>query len=431
MHGKALRIGQRGMVASGSRTLPLMSCARTALGAAALALASGLHAGDLFLPAGATGAPGAPAAKSAAGDNAWKRHVRIARHELDAARDRAEGPGEGRLLLNVRDGVRLDVAVERTAPTKWGYSLSGRVAGGGYVTLVAHDEVVAGTIWTPDASYELMPAGGGVHALRDVTNEPPIECGGILQPELDSSDDAAHGVDAGDVSVVDILVVYTPAAEEEVARERSLTPADARLWIAAFNDLGIAIANDAFERGGAFVSLNLVGFEKVEYESPTRGEGSGVLGSDEVKALRDSLGADLVHATVGCCYGAAIGGGRSYLTAGSSVVFIAHEIGHSFSIGHERSEALGSWAPYQHGFTSGSCEITIMSYGTDCFRYVRASPPAFASPWRYDRGSGRAMGVSRFSKDRGSRGPADAILTLNRNRHRVANYRPSRNGGGG
>ena len=422
--------------------------------------ASCAHADALFLPVAAQDRPAVPAAgfgldgnaRRPASGGAWERRVRVARHELAAAREDIENAGAGRLLLNVKDGVRLNVVVERTAPTKWGYSLSGRVAGGnvGFVTLVVHDDAVAGSFWTPSGSWELLPVGGGVHALRDVSKLPPMECGGMLQPKLDASDGGASGLDDG--SVVDILIVYTPAAEERVRTGgRALgkpvgwtdSPAAARSWIKAFNDLGVALANDAFERSGALVSLKLVGFEKVDYGAPDgagqcvddgecQSEGHLVLASEEVDTLRDRLGADLVHATVGCCFGAAGTDGFSYLTAGSDAIFVAHEVGHNFGIGHERHEFTGGTETlgYVHGFTTEGCERTIMSYGTDCAGRGSAVArwPFYASPWRYAHGSGRPLGVGRFSKERGARGPADAVLTLNRNRHRVANLRPSRNG---
>ena len=429
---------------------PLRCYVHAALAVSVLFLTSGIHAAGLFLPV-APAADVALAPKSASfrwttadGSAAWERRVRIARHELTTARDDVEFAGEGRLLLNVKDDVRLDVVVERTAPTQWGYSLSGRVAGGGmgFVTLVTHKDVVAGSIWTPSTSYELLPVGGGIHSLRDVTKLPPVECEGMLQSELEATDDAAQGVDEGSMAVVDILVVYTPAAEEKV---RSWTDSldAARTWIESFNDMAIAFTNDAFERSGAFVSLNLVGIERVDYEPATREEGN-IFNTSEPIALRDRLGADLLHATVGCCRGGgALGEFSSYLTVGFGAIAFAHEIGHNFGNGHERHEFYDYRSPgptpYEYGFTTERCNMTIMSYGTECRsgnflptptavvqtgggRYL----PFFASPWRY--WEGLPLGVTRFSKERGARGPADAVLSINRNRHRIANFRQRRNG---
>ena len=303
---------------------------------AAAMLAGGVHA-DLFLPVGpADAAAGAaPAARTVplgaeraapvVGD-VWERRVRIARHELAVARADIETAGSGRLFLNVRDGVRLDVVVERTAPTKRGYSLSGRVAGAsaGFVTLVVHEEAVAGSIWTPDSAYELNYLGGGVHALRDVTNAPPVECGGALPSGLSAADAPGPGGadDGSAVSVVDILVVWTPAAEEEYGGEPQ---ALSRI------DLLIAYANDAFERSGAFVALNLVGAEKVDYLEADSGDWLVDAGTDlsrlgdphdghmdRVHDRRDALGADLVYLVTsgyGGLAGSAISAKRPRLTA--------------------------------------------------------------------------------------------------------------------
>ena len=435
----------------GSGTPPLKPWARGALGAAALALANGLHAAGLFLPVGADGDVAPRGGKVSAGRTAlvvrdpWERRIRIARHELTIAHDDLQNVGEGRLLLNVRDGLRLNVVVERAAPTKFGYSLSGRVAGGnvGFVTLVVHEEAVAGTIWTPDSAYELNYLGGGVHALRDVTNT-AVKCGGALslgrmsmassrsRPSSAADATGPSGTDDGgddgdDGSVVDILVVWTPAAEEEYG--------GAEPQVLSRIDLLVAYANDAFERSGAFVSLNLVGAERGDYLEANRGTDLDRLIApddghmDGVHDRRDALGADLIYLLVGGGGGIAVNPGAFSIGGGWSNTF-AHEIGHNFGIDHERYEFFGSGAvkTHQHGFTTGACSTTIMSYGKTCygrsFRYL----PFYASPWRYDLRDGRALGVTRFAKERGALGPADAVLTLNRNRHRVANYRPSRSG---
>ncbi len=419
--------------------LKCRSCVRAALGVCVLFLTSGLHAADLFLPVDPA-IDGALTAKSTSVErstpvvpDAWERRVRVARQELTAAQADVESGDAGRLLLNVRSGVRLDVVVERTASTMWGYSLSGRVAGGGwgFVTLVVHEEAVAGSIWTPDFAYELTYLGGGVHALRDVTNA-PLECGSASPSgELPGAEATTQG-GTDDGSVVDILVVWTPAVEEGYGGGQA--------QVLSRIDMLIAYANDAFERSGAFVSLNLVGAEKVEYSEADSGDWAADSATnlgrlavpddghmDHVHDRRDVLGADLVYLVT------RRGSGRGHLLGGFSVGgdyggIFAHEVGHNFGLKHERNELSAGTLTggYRHGFTAAGCHETIMSYGTECYGARQRVVPFYASPWRYGP-FGRALGVSRFARERGARGPADAVLTLSRTRHVVANFRPSRN----
>ncbi len=424
---------------TGRKPLPLRPSARVVLGAAALLLANWSYAAELFLPvepAGAEDRAAAPAAnvgsaerRTSAVGGAWERRVRVARNELARVRDEVEDSGEGRLRLNVNADVDLDMVVERTASTPWGYSLSGRIEGRsvGFVTLVVHPQAVSASIWTPDVSYEVVPLGGGVHAVRDVTNAPPVDCAGVVQPEhpelgiSDVSDDAsgAQGT-ADDVTAVDLLVVWTPWIEE-YHRGEALT----KLYV----DWIVSITNHTFERSGAFVSVNLVGAERVDYE-----EGENISTDinrlvdpadghmDSVHILRDTLGADLVHLLARSNGGIAQGA--------FSINAITHEIGHNMGLVHDRY-VDGSHG-YEYGFAGDGrvCEVTVMAYTNRCEASGKAPlfVPLFSSPWRYGP-TGTPLGVSRFSRQRALvDGPTDAVLALNRNRHRVANYRQSRSG---
>ena len=85
----------------------------------------------------------------------------------------------GMLRLNLFEDATFTGLVERTAPTfSGGYSLSGQLAGVemGTVTLVVNGDVVAGTVRTPDATYRIRPAGGGLHAVSqiDPSRLPPL-----------------------------------------------------------------------------------------------------------------------------------------------------------------------------------------------------------------------------------------------------------------
>ena len=387
-------------------------------------------AADLFVPIATSSEP-----NGTVSGGTKERLVRIARNELANVRDSVASRGTGRLLVSVDDDLELRVVVERTSPTRWGYSLSGRVDNPtmGFVTLVVHDKVVAGTIWTPDASYEIVHFGGGVHAVREVAYD-AHQCRGSVAAGTQTFVQPANASAKDPDAVVDVLVVWTPRREETAGG------VDA---VRAGIELGIAYTNDAFERSGAFVALNLVGAEPVpDYEPANDRSDLHRLADpsdghmDAVHQRRDAVGADLVNLAKSHSTGIAFVPG-AFSVSGPHPQTVAHEFGHNFGLLHERSQWRGFGdartgpAHYQHGYVISrdlSCTSTIMAYGEQCPRSKLTSIPFFSSPASFDPLDGSPIGVSVFSDRRrgGVGAPADAVLHLNRARHAIADFKPRR-----
>ena len=96
-----------------------------------------------------------------------------------AGRGGAAAAPSGVLALNLFDDASFIGLVESVAPTfSGGYSLAGPLAGVemGTMTLVVNGEVVAGTVRTPEATYRIRPAGGGLHSVSevDLSQLPPL-----------------------------------------------------------------------------------------------------------------------------------------------------------------------------------------------------------------------------------------------------------------
>ena len=426
------------------------------LGAAVVAAwgaAAAAQSGGVFLPASVTVAD--------QGDGEV-RLVRIARQELAAARQAAERQGAGRLAFNIADDLLVEAAVERTARTPWGYSLSGPVdaPGGGRATLVVHAEAVSGTIWTLGGAWEIEPVAGDVHALRKV--DPRVRLQGAeplrVAPGSKRLRTAAAGMDDG--SVVDVLVVWTPGTV-------ALAGTEARLEIAV--DLAVETTNDAFASSGVDLRLNLVGAEQVDYESAglggtdlarLRDQDDGFM--DAVHARRDALGADLValfvdESDVGGIAYVLLHLDPAFASSAFSVVWygqgpyhrsitFAHELGHNMGLAHDRyvaDENSGLFG-YSHGYVnlrafeagaeSSACWLTIMAYGNRCHDAGFESPLVvayFSTPHRaYPEDAGDAdsapLGVPKDSDAEHADGPADAVLTLARSAVVVANFRAER-----
>ena len=244
------------------------------------------------------------------------------------------------------------------------------------------------------------------------------------------------GVEA-DVTI-DVATLYTPAAREAAGGTAA---------IEAVIDLMIAETNEAYAASGVHHRVALVARSEVTYaESGNPALDFGRLKDpsdghmDEVHAMRDRVGADLVHLIFleGSISGiASLDGpfGLTCLRCGGGT--FAHEMGHNMGLLHDRYTEQGTGGTllphpaygyvnqrtFEAGATPSSRWMTIMAYGTQCYDANKSCPRLlrFSNPrqtWLDD-----PLGVD-FDADRaGVNGPADAVTVLNATGPVVAAWR--------
>ena len=237
-------------------------------------------------------------------------------------------------------------------------------------------------------------------------------------------------------ATIDVAVFYSPTARED---------AGGRAAIEAVIDLMVAETNAAYRASGVRHRVALVARSEVAYqeghndlqrlENPSDGH------MDEVHAIRDETGADLVHLILGdqggLCGQAAIGGpfGVTYVFCGG--LTFAHELGHNMGLYHDRFQAQandsGAFSTPAYGYVNprmfeedapGSSRwITIMSYHTRCELdgVLCSTLPRFSNPRQRHRGD--PLGVAHGSGGSALTGPADAAAVLNVTGAVVATWR--------
>ena len=269
-----------------------------------------------------------------------------------------------RLVLNLfPDAVfaaALDrITVESSDAFVWFGHLEGPVVGA--VTLAVRAGVMAGELRTATELYDIRYAGGGVHAVRQVDPAAFPPDGEPLRPSVSAPeiDRAALQPLADDGSLIDVMVVYTPAAR---------AAAGGTAGIESQIDLAIANTNTSYANSGVIQRVRLVHRSEIAYTeidfytdlNNVTGTADGVM--DNVHAMRNAYKADLValvtnrtefcglawvmnvNSTAFAPYGFSV----NYWGCIGGNLTLAHEMGHNMSLSHENEAPPGPF-PYTYG----------------------------------------------------------------------------------
>lgn len=344
----------------------------------------------------------------------------------------------GEVILNLFDNVRFVASFKKAVVNSSERTiLFGDLRGipQGTVSLALGNDIVIGYVRTPaQGAYRIVYLGDGVHSVREIDPSQYPSCGGAVRPtsRKEGNEDPDIPIESdreASRNIQDVLVVYTPAARSEAGGT------DAML---AEIDLAVAETNEGYINSGVNPILRLVGTNEVGYTESgstlTDLERLQVWGDailDEVHAIRDAVGADLVCLIVadGDYCGTAYIMTPAYfgfafqawafsvvrLDCATSNYTFGHEIGHNQGCNHDRDHA-GDYClfdySYGHRWTgeSGTEWITVMSYYPGTLINYYSNPNVY-----YD---GRPTGVDVWQPD-----SAYNALTINNSASTIAGFR--------
>ncbi len=290
----------------------------------------------------------------------------------------------GKLQLNLFD----DLTVEAIRSRHVNYKNKGEVWLGkvtdnadSQIALARVGDAIHGTIQIGDDLYKVIPGKGKSHIIVQVDGAPPF-------PELDpkagipmadtsadtSSSTSTATTDITNGSVIDVMVVYTPAANAATSNIESLIL------------LAVEETNQAYISSGINAQLNLVHTAAVSYteSSSMQTDLSNLTNGndgymDAIHSYRDTYGADMVSLLVNrsdyCGMAWLMGSPTSNFSANAFSVVnyscatgyysFGHELGHNMGITHARQDTSGGGAfPYAFGFKDDATRTfrTIMAY---------------------------------------------------------------------
>ena len=305
------------------------------------------------------------------------------------------------------------------------------------VTLVIrNDQVMVGNIVLPNGIYQVRYIGDEVHAIYQIDeralppHRDPIPVGSPNEEEANSTSfTTAETYDDG--SIIDVMVVYTPAAR--VAEGGTVA-------MEAMIDLAVEETNTAFANSLIYPRLRLVHAAEVNYVefgamgtdlSRLRSTTDGFM--DEVHSLRNTYAADqvtLIEVSPDYCGYAYVMTNVSsgFESAAFAVVHrtcvtgnftFGHELGHNVGSHHDRDNASYSAAyPYSFGYQAVGSFRTIMAYSNGCGYCPKFQ--GFSNPDVMF--NGQPTGIDHDTDPANS---ADNARSINNTAYTVANFRVS------
>ncbi len=376
------------------------------------------------------------------------RSVRVDVAQLDGVRELVSRGAPGSLTLNLFEDAVHSAVIERTAPAfSGGYTLSGPIVDAemGSVVLVVNGGVVAGSVWTPEGTWEVHPAGSGMHIIEEVvpmaaigeceSPDPALEAApfGVARFAPDRSVAATSDVTVADGSRIDIIAYYTAAAKDAMGGTEG---------VKAKIESHITTTNGILENGGALPRLHLVHLAQTDYTQGSEGVHGGF--SDWVTAGTggETVQWEEAEADVLVLFynggGGAAGGNFATMGIHNSSTF-AHETGHLLGAQHDRYARCSvanrcSWdtgydygvPPFGYGYVNTERKwYTLMSYSSECWSKGLSCSllHKFSNPDQTH--SGVPLGVEGELYTNTPPGPSDVIRTINNMAKFLANFLPN------
>ena len=334
------------------------------------------------------------------------------------------------LDLNLFDEAQFVAQLERVDDLGSGrYAWVGSLIGvpEGRATLAVSDGIMAGSVTTLTAAYEIRWLSDNVYSIEQIDRAgfrreaEPLR---VDPADLQGGRDEVAATDDG--STFDLMVVYTAAARAALGGVSQIN---------ALITLGVSETNSAYSAIGLGARLRLVDASETTYVETGTSDVDlpNIRGLSSVATRRTAVGADLVMLLVNSLSDAC---GIAYLMTNVTTSFassaysvvdrqcvspnysFAHELGHNMGSNHapEDDATIGAYS-YSFGYKDSVGRFrTIMAYNCtpSCTRLLTFSSPGLFS-------SGRALGTSSQDNARSLAGTRTTVANF---RQAVASVAP-------